>query len=97
MLRRAFIAALPAAAASILPLARAGEALPKFQPNGAGSFDRPDLHAGDRPAGASFASRSAAYGCSGAADKCIEHRMNGTTRVYAAASEMRADGMALAI
>jgi gamma-glutamyltranspeptidase/glutathione hydrolase len=28
--------------------------------------------------------------------ECIEHRMNGATRVYAAASEMRADGMALA-
>jgi gamma-glutamyltranspeptidase / glutathione hydrolase len=28
--------------------------------------------------------------------ECIEHRMNGADRVYAAASEMRADGMALA-
>jgi gamma-glutamyltranspeptidase / glutathione hydrolase len=41
--------------------------LPPFQPDGAPVFDRPDVHAGDRPAGASFASRSAAYGCSGAA------------------------------
>ena len=41
--------------------------LPKFQPAGAEKFDRPDVHAGDRPAGASFASRSAAMGCSGAA------------------------------
>ena len=31
------------------------------------NFDRPDVHAGDRPVGASFASRSAVYGCSGAA------------------------------
>lgn len=28
--------------------------------------------------------------------ECIEHRMNGATRVYAAANEMPADGMALA-
>jgi gamma-glutamyltranspeptidase/glutathione hydrolase len=27
---------------------------------------------------------------------CIEHRMSGPDRVYAAASEMRADGLALA-
>jgi gamma-glutamyltranspeptidase / glutathione hydrolase len=27
---------------------------------------------------------------------CVEHRMSGTERVYAAASEMRADGVALA-
>ena len=40
---------------------------PKFQPAGAEKFDRPDVHAGDRIAGASFASRSAAMGCSGAA------------------------------
>jgi gamma-glutamyltranspeptidase/glutathione hydrolase len=30
-------------------------------------FERPDVHAGDRPSGASFASRSPALGCSGAA------------------------------
>jgi gamma-glutamyltranspeptidase / glutathione hydrolase len=41
--------------------------LPKFQPAGAERFIRPDVHAGDRPSGASFASRSAAMGCSGAA------------------------------
>jgi gamma-glutamyltranspeptidase/glutathione hydrolase len=41
--------------------------VPKFQPAGAEKFDRPDVHAGDRIAGASFASRSAAMGCSGAA------------------------------
>jgi gamma-glutamyltranspeptidase/glutathione hydrolase len=28
--------------------------------------------------------------------ECVEHRMDGATRVYAAASEMRADGCALA-
>ncbi|HEX3942437.1 MAG TPA: gamma-glutamyltransferase family protein [Acidobacteriaceae bacterium] len=43
------------------------DALPKYQPAGAESFVRPDVHAGDRIAGASFASRSAAMGCSGAA------------------------------
>jgi gamma-glutamyltranspeptidase/glutathione hydrolase len=80
MRRRSFLAALPLAAASALPLGRdrnargqgvvpAGDAapLPKFQAEGAGRFERPDVHAGDRPAGASFASRSAVYGCSGAA------------------------------
>ena len=45
----------------------AAKELPKFQPAGAEEFDRPDVHAGDRIAGASFASRSAAMGCSGAA------------------------------
>jgi gamma-glutamyltranspeptidase / glutathione hydrolase len=39
----------------------------KFQPEGAEHFDRPDVHAGDRIAGSSFASRSAAMGCFGAA------------------------------
>ncbi len=28
--------------------------------------------------------------------QCVEHRMDGATRVYGAASEMRADGLALA-
>jgi gamma-glutamyltranspeptidase/glutathione hydrolase len=42
-------------------------ALPKFQPAGDARFLRPDVHAGDRPSGASFASRSAAMGMSGAA------------------------------
>ncbi len=40
---------------------------PKFQAPGEERFLRPDVHAGDRPAGASFASRSPALGCSGAA------------------------------
>lgn len=41
--------------------------LPKFQAPGQERFERPDVHAGDRPAGASFASRSPALGCNGAA------------------------------
>ncbi|NPD65942.1 gamma-glutamyltransferase family protein [Lichenicola cladoniae] len=41
--------------------------LPGFQPEGAERFIRPDVHAGDRPSGASFASRSAAMGLNGAA------------------------------
>ena len=41
--------------------------LPKYQVAGAEQFVRPDVHAGDRPVGASFASRSPALGCSGAA------------------------------
>lgn len=39
----------------------------RFQPPGAERFIRPDVHAGDRPAGASFGTRSPALGCSGAA------------------------------
>ena len=41
--------------------------LPANWEPGAPRFVRPDVHAGDRPFGASFASRSAAYGLSGAA------------------------------
>jgi gamma-glutamyltranspeptidase / glutathione hydrolase len=73
MRRRSFLSALPLAAAATLPFKRAAAdtdpaaAPAKFQPSGAARFERPDVHAGDRPAGASFASRSAAYGCSGAA------------------------------
>jgi gamma-glutamyltranspeptidase / glutathione hydrolase len=40
---------------------------PGYQPAGAERFLRPDVHAGDRPSGASFASRSAVFGLSGAA------------------------------
>lgn len=40
---------------------------PRYQLRGAERFERFDVRAGDRPAGASFASRSAVYGCSGAA------------------------------
>ena len=43
------------------------ESLPMFQPQEAERYIRPDVHAGDRPSGASFASRSPVLGCSGAA------------------------------
>lgn len=76
--RRSFIASLPLAAAALPAAATEGpsqggaphpapDAPPPFQPPGAERFERPDVHAGDRPSGASFASRSAALGCSGAA------------------------------
>jgi gamma-glutamyltranspeptidase / glutathione hydrolase len=76
--RRSFIAALPLAAAGSMASVSSSKAfsqnapvtpqeLPKFQPEGAERFVRPDVHAGDRISGASFASRSAAMGCSGAA------------------------------
>jgi gamma-glutamyltranspeptidase/glutathione hydrolase len=81
MRRRTFLATLPLAAAGTITSAKetAGilansapgsdqsPALPEFQPSGADRFLRPDVHAGDRPAGASFSSRSPALGCSGAA------------------------------
>jgi gamma-glutamyltranspeptidase/glutathione hydrolase len=103
MRRRTFIATLPLAAAgsaasaqikgSDLTHGASGEGhtsdLPGFQAPGAERFMRPDVHAGDRPSGASFASRSAALGCSGAA---------GTAHPLAtqAAIEMRADAVGLA-
>jgi len=81
--RRSFIASLPLAAAGTLSLPRDAAAfqqngpslqppdaelqLPKFQPAGAERFTRPDVHTGDRISGASFATRSSAMGCSGAA------------------------------
>lgn len=77
MRRRAFIASLPAAA--LIPaVARArpvgGSRLdvagkPELAVGEAGEdrFERSDVHAGDRPVGASFASRTAAYGLNGAA------------------------------
>jgi gamma-glutamyltranspeptidase/glutathione hydrolase len=50
------------------PIASSGEEmLPRFQLAGAERFVRPDVHSGDRPAGATFASRSPVLGCSGAA------------------------------
>lgn len=81
MRRRAFIAALPATALAA-PLFGQSQPAPGVKPPapapdaalppgrwmpGAPRFDRPDVHAGDRPFGASFASRTAAYGLSGAA------------------------------
>jgi gamma-glutamyltranspeptidase / glutathione hydrolase len=65
MRRRTFIAAVPLAAAAASSRA-AGTPAP-FQPAGDERFDRPDIRGGDRPVGASFASRSAVYGMSGAA------------------------------
>ncbi len=82
MRRRSFVAALPLAAAGTLSGLHAEASgqegastskadheteLPGFQAAGVERFVRPDVHAGDRPSGASFASRSAAMGCSGAA------------------------------
>ncbi len=82
MRRRTFLAAVPltAGAATARAQSPAGPGqggaprspadattLPGFQPEGAERFLRPDVHAGDRPSGASFASRSAAFGLSGAA------------------------------
>ena len=80
MRRRTFLAALPLTAAGSLLAATNGMHetasgmgaegvvnLAKFQAPGEERFLRPDVHAGDRPAGASFTSRSPALGCSGAA------------------------------
>jgi gamma-glutamyltranspeptidase/glutathione hydrolase len=64
--RRTFLATVPAAALAAPALAETA-ALPSRWAAGADRFDRPDLSAGDRPVGASFASRTAAYGLSGAA------------------------------
>ena len=59
MRRRTFLAALPAAAF-------AGAALAQSRP-GNPNLNRPDVHGGDRVDGATFASRSAAWGVHGAA------------------------------
>lgn len=79
MRRRTFLTTLPLAAAGSALSAQeklapkqtdapASEAkLPKFQAPGAEKFVRPDVHAGDRPSGASFSTRSPALGVSGAA------------------------------
>jgi len=79
MRRRTFIQTLPLAAAASAatiqnPATVMGQSgsekmseLPKYQLMGAEQFDRPDVHAGDRPAGASFATRSPALGLNGAA------------------------------
>ena len=82
MRRRTFVASLPLAAAGALtnvnataqgspgsqsPQADGEKPLPRFQAVGEERFIRPDVHAGDRPSGANFASRSAAMGRSGAA------------------------------
>jgi gamma-glutamyltranspeptidase/glutathione hydrolase len=79
MRRRTFIQTLPLAAAAsaatlqnpAVALGQTGSGettdLAKFQPAGAEQFFRPDVHSGDRPAGASFATRSPALGLNGAA------------------------------
>jgi len=74
MRRRTFLSTLPLAALPLAakPLAAVAEepapaAPAKFQTPGQRRFVRADVHAGDRPAGASFATRSAAMGCIGAA------------------------------
>ncbi|MBB5339800.1 gamma-glutamyltransferase [Tunturiibacter gelidoferens] len=79
MRRRSFIASLPLVAAGSLssiqpnllgqsPANKLDQgSTPKFQPAGDERFIRSDVHAGDRVSGASFASRSAVMGCSGAA------------------------------
>ena len=72
MRRRQFIASLPAAAMAAPLLAQSRpdaphDNLPGFEPAGVERFIRPDVHAGDRPVGASFGSRSAVYGVNGAA------------------------------
>ncbi|SMF65986.1 gamma-glutamyltransferase family protein [Allosphingosinicella indica] len=77
MKRRTFLASVPLAAAGLAldggalaaPRPKA-KAQPKPAPEivpGSGTIDRPDVHGGDRPTGASWASRSAAFGLSGAA------------------------------
>jgi gamma-glutamyltranspeptidase / glutathione hydrolase len=65
MRRRAFLATFPAAAVALPALAQRPVA-PRW-PAGADRFERPDVGGGDRPIGASFASRTAVYGLSGAA------------------------------
>jgi len=79
MRRRTFIQTLPLAAAGSAAsvqskaagLGQRGPAQtndqPKFQPTGAERFIRSDVHTGDRPSGASFATRSPALGLNGAA------------------------------
>jgi gamma-glutamyltranspeptidase/glutathione hydrolase len=81
MHRRTFLATLPLAAAGSSPWIKGqtstshhaehadavSSELLKFQAEGEDKFNRPDVHAGDRPAGASFTTRSPALGCSGAA------------------------------
>ena len=59
MRRRTFLAALPATALAGPALAQSRAENP--------NRNRPDVHGGDRIDGATFASRSAAWGTSGAA------------------------------
>ena len=70
MRRRTFIAAAPLAVAGLSVRGGAqppAGPLPPVWTPGEIKFDRPDVRAGDRPVGASFASRTAVYGRDGAA------------------------------
>jgi gamma-glutamyltranspeptidase/glutathione hydrolase len=70
MRRRTFIAAAPLAAAGLSVRGGAqppAGPLPPVWTPGETNFDRQDVRAGDRPVGASFASRTAVYGRDGAA------------------------------
>jgi gamma-glutamyltranspeptidase/glutathione hydrolase len=64
--RRTFLAALPAAAAGVA-LARSAEAQTPLSPALSGTNHYPGVEAGDRPVGASFATRSEVFGRNGAA------------------------------
>lgn len=65
--RRTFIASLPLAAAAAQANAQAKPTENRPAPPAPETKARPDIHAGDRPVGAAFASRSAVYGMNGAA------------------------------
>ena len=72
MRRRTFLAGTVAAAAALPASAQRShvthsQPVHSVWPQGVDRFERPDVHAGDRPVGASFASRTAVYGLSGAA------------------------------
>jgi gamma-glutamyltranspeptidase / glutathione hydrolase len=65
--RRTFIASLPLAAAATQLPAQTKPTENRPAPPSPEAKKRPDVHAGDRPVGASFASRSAVFGMNGAA------------------------------
>jgi gamma-glutamyltranspeptidase/glutathione hydrolase len=70
MERRTFLAGLPLTAAGLGLAARGSSASAQPAPAAAAQpvrYDRPDVHAGDRPVGASFATRSMVFGKHGAA------------------------------
>ena len=76
MQRRTFLAAVPLTAAGLTISARAAAQVApsptapspqQVDVPGSNTLDRPDVGSGDRPTGASFASRSAVFGRSGAA------------------------------
>ncbi|KKC27899.1 gamma-glutamyltransferase family protein [Sphingomonas sp. SRS2] len=68
MRRRTFLSTLPAAAVALPAFAqRTAPVGPTRWASGEDRFTRTDIRGGDRPVGASFASRTAVYGISGAA------------------------------